>query len=381
MALDHTVLLGRSGLRVSPIALGAMTFGQELGWCADRATAAALLDTYLDAGGNFIDTADMYTGGTSETWLGELIAERGQRERIVLATKYTYSSDPANPNAGGNQRKHLMRALDASLTRLKTDFIDLYWMHTWDRLTPVEEVMRTMDDAVRAGKIRYVGLSDTPAWYAARAQTLAQWRGFEPVAALQVEYSLIERNVENEFTDLAAELGMGLVPWSPLAMGLLSGKYTPSKTGADADFGTGRLQTTSAGGDPSPGFDKLTERNFAIVAELERVADEAGASMAQLALRWLHGKPGVSSIIVGATKPAQLQDSLGALSDALTPAHIARLDAAGAPGTPFPYYMFSARQQRMINGDGPVVRHAPGSARVASADPAGGARSTQGQAA
>lgn len=346
-AMQTYLTLGRSGLRVSPLSLGTMTFGTEWGWGAARDAAKQLFDLYVDAGGNFIDTADMYTEGTSETWLGEFIAERSLRDRMVVATKYTYSAAPGNPNAGGNHRKNLMRALDGSLKRLRTDYIDLYYLHTWDRMTPVDEVMRAMDDAVRAGKIRYVGLSDTPAWYASRAQTLAQWRGFEPVAAMQLEYSLVERHAENEFADLATELGLGLVPWSPLAMGLLSGKYRPNRDG-HAAAGAGRLSTV--GDKPGPGFDKLTDRNFAIVAELEAVAQAAGRPMAQIALNWLAQRRGVSSIIVGATRPEQLQQSLGALDFTLDPALVAQLDAVSAPARPFPYYMFGDVQQARIHG-------------------------------
>lgn len=354
MKLDTYTLLGRSGLRVSPIALGTMTFGTEWGWGADEATARRLFDLYVDAGGNFIDTADLYTEGTSETWVGRFTAARGLREQLVIATKYSYNAQTGNPNAGGNHRKNLLRALEGSLKRLGTDYIDLYYLHTWDRMTPADEVMRAMDDAVRAGKIRYVGLSDVPAWYAGRAQTLADWRGFEPVAAMQLEYSLIERNAEHEFADLATQLGMGLVPWSPLGMGVLSGKYRPSQSGADgapglaAAAGAGRLQTV--GPKPPPGFDKLSPRNFAIVGELERVALEVGRPMAQVALNWLYQKRGVSSIIVGATKAAQLEESLGALDFTLAPELVARLDAASEPARPFPYYMFADGHQARIHG-------------------------------
>ncbi|CAB3786904.1 1-deoxyxylulose-5-phosphate synthase YajO [Paraburkholderia caffeinitolerans] len=354
MKLDTYTLLGRSGLRVSPIALGTMTFGTEWGWGADEGSARRLFDLYVDAGGNFIDTADLYTEGTSETWVGRFTAARGLREQLVIATKYSYNAQTGNPNAGGNHRKNLLRALEGSLKRLGTDYIDLYYLHTWDRMTPVDEVMRAMDDAVRAGKIRYVGLSDVPAWYAGRAQTLADWRGFEPVAAMQLEYSLIERNAEHEFADLATQLGMGLVPWSPLGMGVLSGKYRPSQSGADGASGlaaaasAGRLQTV--GPKPPPGFDKLSPRNFAIVGELERVAHEAGRPMAQVALNWLYQKRGVSSIIVGATKAAQLEESLGALDFMLAPELIARLDAASEPAHPFPYYMFADGHQARIHG-------------------------------
>lgn len=347
MKRDSYTLLGRSGLRVSPIALGTMTFGTEWGWGADEACAQRLFDLYVDAGGNFIDTADLYTEGTSETWVGRFAAARGLRERLVIATKYSYNAEPGNPNAGGNHRKNLLRALDGSLKRLGTDYIDLYYLHTWDRMTPADEVMRAMDDAVRAGKIRYVGLSDVPAWYAGRAQTLADWRGFEPVAAMQLEYSLIERNAEHEFADLATQLGMGLVPWSPLGMGVLSGKYRPSQA-SEGVSGAGRLQTVGA--KPPPGFDKLSAHNFAIVAELERVAHEANRPMAQVALNWLYQKRGVASIIVGATQAAQLEQSLGSLDFTLAPELVARLDVASEPAHPFPYYMFADGHQSRIHG-------------------------------
>ncbi|WP_188688432.1 aldo/keto reductase [Silvimonas amylolytica] len=344
-------LLGRSGLRVSPFSLGTMTFGTEWGWGTERDIAKNLFDVYLEHGGNFFDTADMYTNGTSEIWTGEFIADRGVRDRVVIATKYSYNAEPGNPNAGGNHRKNLMRALEGSLKRLNTDYIDLYYLHTWDRVTPVEEVMRTMDDAVRAGKIRYVGLSDTPAWYAAKAQTLAQWRGYEPVAAMQLEYSMIERNAELEFSDLAAESGMGLVAWSPLAMGLLSGKYKPSQGG---QFGDGRLQTTSGSGHAAPGFDKLTARNFAIVAELERVAQDIDRPMAQVALNWLYHRKGMSSVIVGATKPEQLQQTMRSLEFTIPAEQLARLNAISEPARPFPYYMFADNHQHRIHGNVPV---------------------------
>src|SRR4028118_1129239 len=183
MSLDTYYTLGRSGLRVSRLALGAMTFGTESGWGADEDTARQLFNTYIDAGGNFIDTADLYTNGTSESWIGKFVAERGLRDRVVISTKFSYNAEPGNPNAGGNGRKNILRAVEGSLQRLGTDYIDLYILHTWDRITPAEEVMRTFDDLVSSGKVRHVGLSDTPAWYAARAQTLAEWRGYEPLTS------------------------------------------------------------------------------------------------------------------------------------------------------------------------------------------------------
>lgn len=353
MALDRYCLLGRSGLRVSRLALGTMTFGTDWGWGTDEALARELFHVYLDQGGNFFDTADMYTNGTSESWLGRFIAEAGVRERVVVASKYSFNTEPGNPNGGGNHRKNLMRALEGTLRRLGTDYVDLYYLHLWDRMTPVDEVMRAMDDAVRAGKVRYVGLSDVPAWYAARAQTLAQWRGFEPVAALQVEYSLVERTVELEFADLSAELGMGLVAWSPLAMGLLSGKYKPS---ADGSFGEGRLQATA--NDQRPAYARFTERNFAIVNALHKVAEAVDRPMAQVAINWLAGRRGVASIVVGATRAAQLRETLAAFDFELAAAAIEELDHATAPPRPFPYYLFGDIQQARVHG-GVEVANAP----------------------
>lgn len=354
MTLDKYVLLGRSGLRVSRLALGTMTFGTATGFGTEEAGARAIFDAYLANGGNFIDTADMYTDGTSETWLGRFIAEAGVRDRIVLASKYSFNVQSGNPNGGGNHRKNMMRALEGTLKRLQTDYLDLYYLHIWDRMTPVDEVMRTMDDAVRAGKIRYVGLSDVPAWYAARAQTLSQWRGFEPVAALQLEYSLVERNCEMEFVDLAQELGIGLVPWSPLGMGLLSGKYKPS---TDGKFGEGRLQVTA--NDKRPAFNRLTERNFAIVAALEAVARELDRPMAQVAIHWLARRRGVSSIVVGATRVEQLRETMASLDFECPPEALHKLDEATAPATPFPYNLFGHIQEARVHGNVQVASAAP----------------------
>jgi aryl-alcohol dehydrogenase-like predicted oxidoreductase len=341
--------LGRSGLRVSRLALGTMTFGTDWGWGADKQTARDLFDRYVEEGGNFFDTADLYTNGVSETWLGEFVAERGLRNKAVLATKFSFNAEPGNPNAGGNGRKNMVRAVEGSLKRLGTDYIDLYILHAWDRMTPAEEVIRTFDDLVRAGKVRHIGLSDVPAWYAARMQTIAEWRGYEPLAALQLEYSLAERNIENEFIPLAAEHGMGVMVWSPLASGLLSGKYRLSQ---DSAVGAGRLETLK--GSTNPGFQKFTPRNFAIVAELEAVAKEVGRSMAQVAINWVTNRPGVASTIIGATKLAQLDDNIRALNFTLPPELTDWLDRASAPERPFPYTFFDAEIQGMIHGGATV---------------------------
>jgi aryl-alcohol dehydrogenase-like predicted oxidoreductase len=355
MSLNTYYTLGKSGLRVCRLALGAMTFGIEWGWGADEAIARQLFNTYVDAGGNFVDTADLYTNGTSEAWLGEFIAERNLRDRIVLATKFSYNAEPGNPNAGGNGRKNMMRAVEGSLKRLGTDYLDLYLLHTWDTITPAEEVMRTLDDLVRSGKVRHVGLSDTPAWYAARAQTLAEWRGYEPISTLQLEYSLVERNIEREFVSLGQELGMGIMVWSPLASGLLSGKYKPSE---GSYSGEGRLETVK--GISNPAFQKFSDRNWAIVAELERVAQELGHSMAQVAVNWVANRPGVASVIVGATKLAQLEDNLKALEFDIPLELANRLESISRPTAQFPDSFFGNEIQGMIHGGVTVGRKPAG---------------------
>jgi len=339
----HYYTLGKTGLRVSRLALGTMTFGTDWGWGADEAASRAIFDRYVAAGGNFFDTANLYTNGMSEQMLGKFVREAGIRDRAVISTKFTYSMDPGNPNAGGNGRKNLIRSVEDSLRRLGTDYIDLYLLHTWDRLTPVEEVMRTYDLLVSSGKVRHVGLSDVPAWYASRAQTLAECRGLEPLATLELEYSLIERNIEFEFTDLAAAHGMELMVWSPLSCGLLSGKYRQSETGA---AGTGRLAMTA----DNPIFTKFTPRNWAIIGEVEKVAQELGRSMAQVSLNWVANRPGVASVILGATKVEQLEDNLAAL-DFTIPAELAAgLDAISSPERRFPYTFFGPEFQGMVNG-------------------------------
>ena len=343
--LNSYYTLGRTGLRVSRLALGTMTFGTEWGWGSDKETARQLFNAYADAGGNFFDTADLYTNGTSETWLGEFVAERGLRDKAVIATKFTYNGEPGNPNAGGNGRKNILRAVEGSLKRLGTDYIDLYILHTWDRVTPAEEVMRTLDDLVRAGKIRHAGLSDVPAWYASRAQTLADWRGYEPISALQLEYSLVERNIEREFTDLGTQHGMGIMVWSPLGSGLLSGKYRPSQDGGTGD---GRLEAVK--GSAVSAFDKFKQRNWDIVNELDAVAKAMGRSMAQVALNWVANRPGVASVILGATKLSQLNDNMAALSFEIPGELKARLDAISAPAVEFPYSYFRDNQQVRIAG-------------------------------
>src|SRR6202012_3541130 len=291
-------LLGNRGLRVFEISLGTMTFGEDWGWGAAKDESRKMYDAYRDAGGNFIYTANIYTNGTSETLLGEFMS--GHRESIVLATKYSNSFPTKDANAAGNQRKNMMQAVDASLKRLKTDYIDLYWVHIWDQITPVEEVMRGLDDLVRAGKVLYTGISDAPAWWIAQANTLAQLRGWSPFVGLQIEYSLIERSVERELIPMAKALNIGVTAWSPLAGGVLTGKY----------HGHGSSEHARMTTDMAKEFMPEPVRSGRIVAAVKSVSDETGRGMAQVALAWLRYRPVPVIPIIGARKLSQLQDNL-----------------------------------------------------------------------
>ncbi len=358
MSLKQYVTLGRSGLRVSPLALGTMTFGTEWGWGSEPAVARQVFDGYIEQGGNFIDTADGYTNGKSEELLGHFIAERGLRERLVLATKFTFNADPANPNAGGNGRKNIYRALEGSLRRLKTDYIDLYWMHVWDMVTPVEEVLSTMNDLVRAGKIRHFGFSDVPAWYVARAQTLAEKEGKERLIALQLEYSLIERNIEHEHIPVAQELGIGICPWSPLAGGFLSGKY---RREGNTGRGEGRLDAAKF----SQLTDRFTEHNWRVLDALLEVAKQLHNKPAQVALNWVATQPGITSTIIGASNTAQLQDNLSALEFTIPAELRKRLDDASAMEPFHPYTFFEPFIQNRVKGENPLRAWTPASCQQA----------------
>lgn len=352
MSLDHYYLLGRSGLRVSRLALGTMTFGNAgirgIGgsWGADEDDARTIFNRYVEAGGNFIDTADSYGAGLSEILVGRFVEEAAIRDRLVIATKYSNNLEPGNPNAGGNGRKNMMRAIDQSLKRLKTDYIDLYIMHTWDGMTPVEEVMRGFDDLIRIGKIRYGGLSDVPSWYAARAQTWTEAHGYSQPINLQLPYSLVERSIEQEFVPLGQNLGLGITAWSPLAMGLLSGKYRGS--------GEGRLNRDNA-----DGLGLFTERNKRIVSVLAEVSDALGKTMAQVALNWVATQPGIGAAIIGANKLSQLDDNIGALSFTIPNDLRLKLDTASAIKPTYPYSLFSSDYQAGILNTGSSVGDKP----------------------
>jgi aryl-alcohol dehydrogenase-like predicted oxidoreductase len=325
MPLDHYVTLGRSGLRVSPFCLGAMTFGEDLGWGSSVAEAQAIMDRYLSLGGNFIDTANLYTKGHSEKIIGDHIGrDRQKRDRLVIATKFSANLHPGDPNGGGSGRKSIIAACEESLRRLQTDYIDLYWLHNWDKHTPIEETMAALHDLVRAGKVRYLGISDTPAWKTTQAQMIAQFRGWTPFIGLQIEYSLLERTVEGELIPLALELGMGVTPWSPLKSGLLSGKYTRENAGQAQ---SGRHAWIAGG---------LGESTYALLDELQKIARQLETTVARVALAWVQGRPGVASTILGARTLQQLDDNLAALEVKLAPAQVAALDALTTPKLNFP---------------------------------------------
>jgi aryl-alcohol dehydrogenase-like predicted oxidoreductase len=311
-------LLGRSGLRVSELALGTMTFGEEWGWGASKAESQRIFDAYAAAGGNFVDTANRYTEGTSEKLVGEFI--HNDREHFVLATKYTLKMRDGDPNFAGNHRKNLMQSVHASLRRLNTEFVDLLWVHAWDFLTPVEEVMRGLDDLVRQGKVLYVGVSDTPAWIVAQANTLADLRGWTRFVALQLQYSLVERTPERDLLPMARAFDIAVTPWAILGRGVLSGKYNenPQAEGRAGRWG-------------------LVSRSLEIAQVVEVVAKDIGCTPAQVAIAWLRRQPGTIIPILGARTEDQLQDNLGALGVTLSAEQLTQLDAASKVDLGFPH--------------------------------------------
>ena len=335
-SLDTYRLLGRSGLRVSPLALGAMTFGTGSGWSADADTSRRLFDIYVDRGGNFIDTANTYSGGTSEQLVGEFARDR--RDQLVLATKYTCGTRKGDPNSAGNHRKSMFASVERSLRQLQTDYLDLLYVHLWDGMTPVEEILRGLDDLVRAGKVLYIGISDTPAWQVSRMQAIADLRGWTPLVALQIEYSLIERTVERELIPMARELGLGVLPWSPLAKGVLTGKYRHGDIDNRDEGPTRKNRAIES--------EVLTERGLAIAEVVLEVATEVGRTPAQVALAWTLTKPGVTAPILGARTVDQLQENLGALDVELTGAQLASLDDASATAPGFPHVLLSRPRSR-----------------------------------
>ena len=326
-------LLGKSGLRVSELCLGTMTFGEDWGWGSSQAESQKIYNAFREAGGNFIDTANIYTNGTSEQFLGEFIAS--ERDAVVVATKYTNGLGDANPNGGGNQRKNMVQSVEASLKRLNTDYIDILWLHTWDFMTPAEEVMRAFDDLIRAGKVLYIGISDAPAWVVSQCNTLAELRGWTQFIGLQIEYSLIQRTPERELLPMAHSLDIGITAWSPLASGWLTGKYTGGKDDGDDK----RLNN-----EMMEGFVDQSDRNTKIAQEVDKVAAQVGKSSSQIALAWLLSK-GVIPII-GARKVSHVADNLKCVDVQLSSEQIQQLDDVSAIELGFPHDFFNADMVR-----------------------------------
>ena len=308
-------LLGRSGLRVSELALGTMTFGSDWGWGADLDESRRIFDRFVEVGGNFVDTASNYTDGSSEEFVGELV--KGDRERFVIATKYTLSLDPGDPNAGGNHRKSLVRALEQSLRRLQTDYVDLLYLHMRDDTTPIEEAVRALDDQVRLGKVLHVGISDSPAWVVAQANTLAELRGWSPFVVLQVPYSAAGRSPERELFPMAASFGLAVVAWGVLGAGILTGKPAEERRWPE---------------------DAVSERAQRVLDALTLVAREHGCTLAQAAIAWARQRPAPPTVIplVAATREEQIVENLAAASIALDEDELAAIDEAGRPELGFP---------------------------------------------
>ncbi|MBC9909029.1 aldo/keto reductase [Chitinophaga varians] len=347
MDVTHYRTLGRSGLKVSPLTLGAMTFGTDWHYGASPETSKEILAAYLDQGGNMIDTANIYTRGHSEKIIGDYVKESHiNRDRLVIATKFFGSMRPGDPNSGGTGRKTIIASLEASLRRLQTDYIDLYWMHAFDPHTPIEETLYTLEKLVQSGKIRYIGVSDTPAWKIAEAQTIAHFRGWPAFIGLQIEYSLLERTVEAELVPMAREMQLGVMPWSPLKQGLLSGKYTREN----------KDQTLSKRSTNGP----VSEKVYDLTEALNNIAANYRVPTSAIALAWVMAREGVTSTIIGARTAEQLQQNLQALSVTLSPQVMAELDALSAPEPVFPYTLLAnarhiAQGGATINGQASVL--------------------------
>ncbi len=322
-------LFGKSGLRVSEIALGTMTFGTDWGWGADEKECRAMFDLFADMGGNFIDTANRYTEGSSEQIVGACI--KSDRDRFVVATKYTLYDRKGDVNFSGNHRKNMMRSVNQSLKRLGTDYIDILWLHAWDYLTPVEEVMRGMDDLIRTGKVHYLGISDTPAWIVAQANTLAGFRGWSEFSGLQVEYSLLQRTPERDLIPMAQAFGMTVTPWAPLAGGVLTGKYLKGESG--------RISEKS---------DRRSDRSNRIASKVVASAEKLGVTPAQIALRWTMQKEFSSIPIVGGRNVKQLRESLGALDVAIPDEIMNELDEVSRIDLGFPHDFLSKKETRLV---------------------------------
>lgn len=338
MPLDQYVTLGRSGLRVSPLCLGAMTFGENLGWGTSVEESQQIIDRYTDLGGNFIDTANFYTRSHSEKIIGDHIGRHpARRDRLVIATKFSGNLYPGDPNGGGAGRKSLINACDNSLRRLQTDYIDLYWLHMWDVNTPIAETMGALDDLVAAGKVRYIGVSDTPAWKIVEANLISRFRGWSSFIGLQAEYSLLERTIEQELVPMADEFGLGITPWSPLKGGVLSGKYTRRNAG----------QHKAGRGAMVDSF--LTDKTYTLIDELKNIAAAHQSTVASVALAWVQAQRAVASTIIGVRTLSQLDDNVRAVDIDLAADEVTRLSAMTRPRLGFPQSMLEMASS-MIQG-------------------------------
>jgi len=314
-------LFGKSGLRVSEICLGTMTFGEEWGVGANKEESKKMFDFFVEQGGNFIDTANRYTEGSSEKFLGEFVAH--DRDRFVIASKYTLYDKKDDVNASGNHRKNMIRSVESSLKRLNTDYLDVLWVHMWDETTPVEEMMKGLEDLVSAGKVHYIGVSDTPAWVVAKSNTLADLRGWSAFVGLQIEYSLIQRTAERDLIPMAHHFGMTITPWSPLGAGMLTGKYNDTIPSSGV-----RLSEKSV---------KINERNRQITKEVSAIAQELEVTPAQIAINWLRQKHTQVIPILGARKLSQLEDSMGCINFNIPDMYMKRLDEVSAIELGFPH--------------------------------------------
>jgi aryl-alcohol dehydrogenase-like predicted oxidoreductase len=326
-ALNQYQLFGRTGLRVSPLCLGTMTFGTVWGWGADEKTSANMLAAYADKGGNFLDTANNYTENESEQYLGRILKKRGDRDRFVLATKYTGNIRPGDPNTGGNHRKSLKHSVERSLKSMNTDYIDMLWVHQWEERTPMDEMMRALDDLVREGKVLYIAASDFPAWRVAQANTMADAQGWTPFSGIQIEYHLAQRTVEAEQMPMARAMNLAVLPWSPLGGGALTGKYSVEDLNALEEGTRGKVATV---------INDLNERAVRIGQEVKAVAEEMNVTPAQVAINWLLRQPGVTSVVIGAKRLEQLQDNMAALDITLSDETMKRLDEVSEPHPIFP---------------------------------------------
>ncbi|WP_298399865.1 aldo/keto reductase [Sphingobium sp.] len=328
MGFDSFITLGRSGLRVSEFGLGSAAFGEEIGYGVNAETSHRIIDRYIERGGNFIDTANLYSCGHSEAIIGDyFVGKPALRDRTVLSTKFFGNLFPGDPNGGGASRRTIIAQCEESLRRMKTDYIDLYWMHCWDPFTPIDETMRALDDLVTQGKIRYIGFSDGPAWKTAQAQMIAQLRGMTQFIALELEYSLMERTIEGEHVPMALEMGMGILPWGALRSGVLTGAFGMTRTS----------ETVSKRQSVNSTMNNLSPKNEAILAEVKRIADELGASMAAVALAWVKARPGISVTLLGADDPDQIDANAAATQLKLDATHMEALNEVSKPALNFPH--------------------------------------------